>query len=446
MNDIRQAILTQPMRWFQIRVIIICIILAMIDGYEILVMAFVAPHLAKAWSLEPVQVGYLLSAGIFGMAIGATFISPLADRIGRRRHILICLALITIGMALSAVAQNLGQMVCLRAFAGLFIGAIMSSLNVIVSEYCSERRRGTAMGIYGIGLPAGVALGGAVTGVLIASFGWRSPFLFSAIITGLTLVAVAIAVPESIDYLVEKRPAGALAQYNRIAAKLGYAQARELPAAQVSHGSGIVWKALFGGVMLKRSIFLWLGYACMTAAFYFANTWTAKMIADATGDASLGGTTAVLIAVGGVIGALIFAALSTIMRPRLVTALIMFAGALAYVLYANYFQTLTLALSLAVMVGICANGGMAAFYAISPSIYPAAVRGTGVGLMIGFGRGVAILVPIFTGYLLKAGWTPQLAYQVFGGVLLCSGLLTFLLDRTYAKDTGRMLATAQRSA
>lgn len=442
MNDIRQAILTQPMRWFQIRVIIICVILAMIDGYEILVMAFVAPHLAKVWSLQPVQIGYLLSAGIFGMALGATFISPLADRWGRRRHILVCLALITVGMALSAAAQNVEQLVCLRAFAGLFIGAIMSSLNIIVSEYSSERRRGTAMGIYGIGLPAGVALGGAVTAVLIASFGWRSPFLFSALITGLTLLAVAFAVPESIEFLVEKRPAGALEQYNRIARKLGYPESTSLPTAAVLRETGKVWATLFGGVMLRRSVLLWLGYACMSAAFYFANTWTAKMIADVSGDPSLGGKTAILIAIGGVIGALIFAALSTVMRPRLATALIMFAGAVSYVLYANYFHTLTLALSLAVLVGICANGGMAAFYAISPSIYPVAARGTGVGLMIGFGRGVAILAPIFTGYLLKAGATPQFAYQLFGGVLLCSGILTVLLDRTYAKDAQGLLVTA----
>jgi len=442
MNDIRQAILARPMRWFQIRVIIICVILAMIDGYEILVMAFVAPHLAKVWSLQPVQIGYLLSAGIFGMALGATFISPLADRWGRRRHILICLALITVGMALSAAAQNVEQLVCLRAFAGLFIGAIMSSLNIIVSEYSSERRRGTAMGLYGIGLPAGVALGGAVTAVLIAAFGWRSPFLFSALVTGLTLLAVAFAVPESIEFLVEKRPAGALGQYNRIARKLGYPESAALPAAQVSRTTGKVWTALFGGAMLRRSVLLWLGYACMSAAFYFANTWTAKMIADVSGDPSLGGKTAILIAVGGVIGALLFAALSTVMRPRLATALIMFAGAVAYVLYANYFHTLSLALSLAVLVGICANGGMAAFYAISPSVYPAAARGTGVGLMIGFGRGVAILAPIFTGYLLKAGATPQFAYQLFGGVLLCSGILTLLLDRTYARDAEGLLAPA----
>ena len=45
--DLREAILTQPMRPFQLRMIALCIVLCMIDGYEVLVMAFVAPHVAR---------------------------------------------------------------------------------------------------------------------------------------------------------------------------------------------------------------------------------------------------------------------------------------------------------------------------------------------------------------------------------------------------------------
>ena len=116
--DLREAILTQPMRPFQLRMIALCIVLCMIDGYEVLVMAFVAPHVARAWALGPVEVGYLLSAGIFGMALGATFISPLADRIGRRRHIIACLSLIVVGMGLSAIATDLWQLV------GFYLGWI----------------------------------------------------------------------------------------------------------------------------------------------------------------------------------------------------------------------------------------------------------------------------------------------------------------------------------
>ena len=119
------------------------------------------------------------------------------------------------------------------------------------------------------------------------------------------------------------------------------------------------------------------------------------------------------------------------MRPRMATVLIMFGGAIAYVLYANYFHSVAVALTLAVFVGVFADGGVAAFYAISPFVYPTVVRGAGVGLMIGFGRGVAILAPIFTGFLLKAGWTPQGTYQLFAAVLVAAGIATIQLDRTY---------------
>ena len=429
--ELREAIHTRPMRRLQIAVIALCILLTMIDGYEVLVMALVAPHLAKAWALGPVQVGYLLSAGVFGMAVGAAVISPLADVIGRRRHIIVCLVLIAVGMSLSAFAANIAQLLAFRAFAGLFIGAIISSLNIVASEYSSDRRRGTVMGIYGIGLPLGSALGGAVTSPLIQQFGWRAPFAFGALLTVVAFVLVIVALPESIEYLIEKRPKRALEQYNRIATKLGCARAAALPATITSRRMQVARTALFSDIMLRRTMCLWLGYACCIAAFYFSNTWTAKLIADASGDPALGIRTTVFIQVGGVFGSLVFAALSTSIRPRLATALILFGGAIAYVLYANELGHVDAALALALFVGLGANGGVAAFYAISPSVYATVHRSKGVGLMIAFGRGVAILVPIFTGYVLKAGWTPQDVYQVFGGVLLLAGVATVLLDRTY---------------
>jgi benzoate transport len=429
--DLRQAIFTQPMRRSQIGIIITCILLTMIDGYDILVMAFVAPHLAKAWSLSSVEVGYLLSAGVFGAALGAVFISPLADRIGRRRHIIVCLAMITVGMVLSAFATSVPQLVAFRSFAGLFIGAVVSSLNIMASEYSSDRRRGTVMGIYGIGLPLGAAIGGAVTSPLIAAYGWRAPFILGAALTLVMLVVMLLALPESIEYLIEKRPKGAIEQYNRIADRLRYSRATELPPAMAPEFVRAPWKAIAGGVMLRRTACLWIGYAGQIAAFYFANTWTAKLISDASGDPALGVRTGVLMLLAGAVGALVFAGLSMKLRPRLVTVLMLFGGAASYALYGAQIGNISAALMLAVFVGMFSNGGNAAFYAISPFVYPTAARATGVGLMIGFGRGVAIFAPIFTGYMLKAGWTPQMAYQFFAAVLAISCLAMFLLDQTY---------------
>lgn len=430
--DLRDVIRRQPMRMPQFWVVAICIILAMIDGYEVVSMPFTIPYLSKSWSLGPVEIGYLLSSGVFGMALGAVLISPLADRIGRRRHIMMCLVMVTIGMVLSALCQTVVQLVVCRAFAGLFIGALISSLNIMASEYSSDHRRGTVMGIYGIGLPLGSAFAGLIIGPLIGAFDWRAPFLFGGLLTLVMLAVVWAFLPESIAYLVEKRPAGALATYNRIAVRLGHATVETLPPAHAATGERKVWRMIFSGVLLKRTVFLWLGYAGLVSAFYFANTWTAKMIADAAGDPALGLRAGVLIQTGGVLGSLAFAALSLKLRPRLVTVLILFAGAAAFILYANQIHaSIWIALGLTLLVGMCANGGVAAFYAISPQVYPTIARGTGVGLMIGFGRGVAILAPLMTGYMLSGGWTPALVYQVFGVILALAGTATVLLDLTY---------------
>jgi len=452
--NLRESIASQPMRAFQKRIIGICIALAFVDGFEVLVAAFTSTAVAKAFALpNAADIGYFLSAGTFGMGLGAIVISPLADRIGRRKHILMCLALICVGMAASALAptSSFAFLLAARFFAGLWIGALIPSLNILVSEYSSDAKRGTAMGIYGIGLPAGAATGGFITTFLLNAWGWSAPFWFGFTLTAILFVLAYLWLPESILYLVEKRPAGALEDYNKIGAKLGYPSESALPAPRVSAGKPQnVVQMIFGGKMLQRTLLLWFGYACLMAAFYFANTWTPRLLItyltnpanggmDAKAAQAIGNNAGVLVAVGGVIGALLFALLARRIHPRVLTAYTLLWGLAAYVIYANVFQSTGAALLAAVGVGIAANGGVAAFYAISPSIYPTAARGTGVGWMVGFGRIVSILAPIVSGYLIDGGMKSQSLYQIYGVILAIGAGLVFVLHRSMKSDSTSMV-------
>lgn len=429
--NVREAIQSGPMNRFQIGVVIICLLTCIIDGFEVLAMGYVAPALAKAWSLNHVQVGYVLSAGIFGMAMGATFLSPLADKLGRRRHVLVCLMLIVIGMAASAVASNLTWLLIARSFAGLFLGAIIASLNVTVAEYCSDRKRATVMGIYGIGFPLGAAIGGFMSIYLIGSFGWRGPLWFGACLTFVMFLGALVLLPESINFLVEKRPVGALKTYNKIGAKLGLPPANDLPPQTHYEVQATVSQSVFQGIMLKRTLLLWFGHALLLYSFYFANMWTPKLLADATGIPMLGVRVGALVAAGGVFGALIFSVLSLRMHPRVATCFIMCCGLLVFVLFGSLFRSGIPAFVVAVLVGMCANGGVAAFYAISPPIYPTAVRGAAVGWMMGFGRATSFITPIVTGYILSVGVTPQAMYMGFGVVMAVGGLCILSLHNSY---------------
>lgn len=422
-----------PMRGAQWGVTVLCVLIAMIDGYEVVAMPFSMSAIAKAWGLANAQVGYLLSASIFGMALGAVAISPLADRIGRRRHILLCLALIAVTMTLSGLTDTLWQLTVVRACAGLFIGAMVSSLNIIVSEYAAEDRRGLVMGLYGIGLPLGSALAGYAIAPLIAHVDWRAPFFFGGALALVLFVVALRMLPESIDYLLHRRPAGALAAYNRLARRVGVAEVTALPDIAADGGRRPRLADLLTGQLLPRTILLWLGFAFLISSFYFANTWTAKIIADTTGDAGLGIRVAMLIQYGGVLGAILFGVITLWMNARLATMVLVGLGSAAFYLYAANVGHVSVAMVLALAIGICANGGVAAFYAISPTIYPTVLRGTGVGLMIGLGRGLAILAPIFTGYMLSGGWTPVDAYKFFALAMGLSGLAVFGLTLTFRK-------------
>ncbi|MEX3967865.1 MFS transporter [Paraburkholderia sp. EG286B] len=438
--DVREAIRTQPMRRLQIIAVLICVAVCMMDGFEMLMVGFIAPHLAKAWSLSQIQVGYLLSASVFGTAIGAGVIGPLADRIGRRRHVIVCLLFIVVCMVLSALVTSIEAMIVLRAITGLFIGAIVVPLHVTVSEYSSDRWRGPVMGLYGLGLPFGASVGGAVSAALVGQYGWQAAFAFAAVLSGVVFILAYFLLPESIEFLLERRPVSALKQYNAIASKLGYPTVMTLPDPIAKKADRTTVTAIFGGIMGKRTILLWIANTLMACALYFANTWTAKLIADATGNLQLGVKAALLVPVGGMVGALAFAGLSTKMRPRLATVVIMIIGVVSYTLFSHSFGNISLAMALALLVGVAANGGAAAYLAISPSVYTADVRATGVGWMIGVARFISIGAPIGTGYLLTAGLKPADAFQFFAVVLAISAVACLLLDRTYRDERGESAA------
>lgn len=429
--ELRDAIRSNRMTGFQWNVVAICILLTVIDGYEILISAFTLPALIAHWDLSLGEAGLVASIGTLGMGIGAVLLSPLADRVGRRRMIISSLVLIVIGMSLSGSAQSFDTFLMFRFFAGLFLGGIVPSINVLVAEYASDAKRGTVMGIYGIGLPAGAALGGFLSIELIDQFTWRGPYFFSAGLTLVMLFWVVVALPESVDYLVEKRPRGALALYNRIGAKIGVPHADVLPAPVAAVTRPSLRKDVFQGIMLRRTLLLWVSYGLLIASFYFANGLTAKLVAQSTGNADIGIKAQALVAVGGVVGALLFAAFSSRLHPRLVTCLVMIFGFFAFYAFAQFFENSSLVFVLAVLIGISVNGGVAAYYAISPPIYPTTIRASAVGMMMGFGRIIAFMAPNIATFLEGRGLLPPDLYRLYGGILIIAAIAVFALHRTY---------------
>ncbi len=139
--DPRAVIREGDMTRFQVVVVAICVLICALDGFDVLVVAFTAAAIARDFGLGPANLGVLFSAGLAGMGLGALLIGPLGDRLGRRATVLLCLAILCIGMCLSAVARDVTELAATRLLTGLGIGGVLANTNIVVAEYASDRWR-----------------------------------------------------------------------------------------------------------------------------------------------------------------------------------------------------------------------------------------------------------------------------------------------------------------
>ncbi len=155
------------------------------------------------------------------MAAGSLLLAPLADRWGRRRLILVCLLLSGIGMLLSALAGVAAATGTAARPYRLGRGGVLASSNVIASEYSARRWRGLAVSLQGMGYALGATLVGLLAVWLLSHWGWRAVFCAGGLITLGALPLVLLGLPESLDFLLTRRPVSALVQVNRLARRLG---------------------------------------------------------------------------------------------------------------------------------------------------------------------------------------------------------------------------------
>ncbi|MFP5071566.1 MFS transporter [Pseudonocardia nantongensis] len=417
-----------PMSRFQWGAVAVCVLLNMLDGFDVLVMAFTSRAVSTEWNLSGAELGLLLSAGLIGMAAGSIVIGPWADRIGRRPVVLGCLALAGTAMVLSALSQSPGQLGALRVVTGLGVGGILATSNVVAAEYASARWRGLAVSLNSTGYALGATLGGLLAVLLVDQFGWRSVFGVGGLATLATIPVVWWRLPESIDYLLVRRPAGALERVNALLSRMGHAARETLPAAPpATSGVASGYRELLRPALRRTTLLLWVAFFCVMAGFYFVTSWTPTLLVEAglSPDAGIAGGT--LLNVGGIFGAAALGLLAARFALRRVLAAYMVATALLLGAFIASTSSLALAFCVAAVIGLFVNGCVAGLYALTPQAYGPDVRTTGVGTALAIGRAGAILAPTLAGTLLDAGTTPQALYLVFGAVFVGAAVLILLL-------------------
>jgi len=359
----------------------ICVLANMVDGFDVLAIAFTGPAIMKDWGLGPGTLGLLFSAGLAGVMLGSLAISPLADSFGRRRVALSCLFAMAMGMLASAAAQNAGQLIALRLFTGLGIGGVLATLNTIVAEVSSPRQRNLTMSIFSMGYPLGSTIGGLLAVALISAHGWQSIFLIGGLGTLVVFLLHLVWLPES--------------------ARRGATQRRVPFAALLS-------PALRGGTLAICAAFF-----LNMISFYFVLNWTPKLVEALGLPVATGMTATVLLNTGSLIGGVTYGVLADRFGWRRVGQGYFLGFAAFVLLFALTGASVAILFAIAFLAGIFMAGAMTVLYVLAPAIFPGELRATGTGLAIGIGRAGATLGPVLAGYALAGGLARGALYLLF---------------------------------
>jgi benzoate transport len=422
--NIRELIDNSPVKRLQIAVIGICCMLNILDGFDVLAIAFAAPPIADEWAIQPAALGLVFSAGLVGMALGAMFIAPLTDRIGRRAMILICIVAISVMMAVTGLARSVPQLIAARALTGLGIGGMLASLTSMVAEYSPDRQRNLTIGLLQAGYPIGGTLGGLIAAWLLPDFGWRALFFGGAVMGALMIPIVALCLPESLVFLAQKQPPKALDRINRILHGLEHAPLDALPPAPATEASGGVM-ALLSMARRNNTLRLWLAFLLNSLTVYFIFSWVPKIVVDAGLSLEQGILAGLMVNAGAVIGIPTLGYLSGTrgLRPLILTFLLLGTGCVG--LYGFVGQSVPLLLSVGFLIGFFVMGGFIGLYAVAARIYPTELRTTGIGWTIGVGRIGAIIGPYLGGVMIALQWSTATNFVFFALPLLVAGFAAY---------------------
>ena len=154
------------------------------------ILAILAPAIKADLGLSDTEIGALsgIAFGIFYATLGIP-IARLADRYSRVNVVSICLAIWSLMTALSGLVANFWQLLIARIGVGIGEAGGSPPSHSLLADYFSPTKRGTALGIYALGIPVGILFGNLAGGWINEFFGWRNAFF----VVGIPGIALAIA-------------------------------------------------------------------------------------------------------------------------------------------------------------------------------------------------------------------------------------------------------------
>lgn len=427
------------------------------DAMDVGLVSFVVAAIAQDphFMLSNVERSWILSIGFVGMAIGAWLGGVLADKYGRRTLVTATLALFGIANCGMAAAMSITALLIARFVIGLGLGAELPVASTLVAEFSPRNERGRIVvlleSFWAVGWIVAAAIGAFIIPAT-GDWGWRIALLLGSLPLVYAIV-LRMHVPESVRFLEQK---GCFDEAEQ--SVVAFEQARTLPwfgnakntkrqtveeqavqsrnesdsAADQEHNIATA-RSIIAPSLRARTIALWITWWMVNFAYYGAFSWMPSLLSAEFGTLTKSFTYTLIMSLAQLPGYLLAAWLVERWGRNRTLASMLIASALAALCFSQA-HSVALVIIFGMLLNAANLGAWGVLYAVTPEIYPTALRATGAGAAAAIGRIAAIIAPLIVPWCLEvSSGSKTLVFVVFSCAFVCASIAAFFLPSMQGK-------------
>jgi AAHS family 4-hydroxybenzoate transporter-like MFS transporter len=414
----------------QYRIFTLCMLIAMLDGYDLASMGLAVPLIAKDWGVVPGAFGTSLGAIWIGVATGSILLGWLGDRIGRKPVVIVSTFAIGILSLATIWASDVTTMTVIRFLLGLAFGPGMPNTYALVADSMPARSRFFCMTMLTAAASIGGIFGGLVAPMLSDWLGWKGIFLAGGTLPIAIGILMLMMLWESPKVLAAR---GRLSELPAVL-KAFRLNSTDLPQTRASAAANSTSAAelLRDGLWLVTACYLF-GWICSGFTYYILVNWMPTLMTNSGWSSGIAQRSVTLIYGGSMVGGL---TLSWIMdrwsRGLSIPAMGYGAGVILFVAAGYWFTSSQLYLILAGL-GISIGGAQYVLPAMASRLYPPRLLATALSWIGALARIGGICGPMVGGWMLLSGWSSTRIMATLSAAPLLSTLAFTVVAITMAR-------------
>ena len=378
----------------------VLLVAQILDGMDLNALSFVGTAVREDLGLTRATFGACIGAASLGTAAGAALFGAIADRIGRRRALLIVVLLFACGTFATSQVRNAAELLIVRGLTGVALGGLLPISSALLLGNVASSLRMTAVTIVCAGSAGGTMLAGFVSSSVVPHFDWRAMF----IVGGLAPLVIA---PLLLLIVPSDRAAGSEIQ---------------LAVRRSTHG-----RFLFRGGTWRLTAVLWAGMFIGAFPVFVSVGWLPSLTEAKGASLSQAAISLSVFSIGGAIGGIMAGSLADRFGFKVIPPMAL-AGAIAMTML-GFSIGESAATLVAGVAGFFVVGQLTLMGALAGKVYSDAIRGLAIGASLAAARIGAAVAPWAAGKLLDLGGGARLLFILCAAAAIISGLVFTIAAR-----------------